>query len=101
MIRHLMKNCLPYHCISRRIAIIATAAFTFAFPAVALANPGAEAALCYSQIEFLKDRGRVTSEEAALFEAQCACIEQRTAERTQEDCTASFSDDDSFGRTGE
>jgi hypothetical protein len=96
-----MRKRLAYQCRSRGIAIIATAVSPLFFPAAAVANPGAEAALCYSQLEFLKDRGRVTSEEAALFYAQCACIEQRVAERTQEDCTASFSDDGSFGRTSE
>lgn len=36
-----------------------------------------EATLCRSQLGLLKDRQRVTPEEIARFDAQCACLEDK------------------------
>ncbi|MGB3335675.1 MAG: hypothetical protein WBA73_00705, partial [Devosia sp.] len=32
--------------------------------------------LCRSQLDTLNSRGKLTSDESAVFEAQCACLEQ-------------------------
>ncbi|KFC65389.1 hypothetical protein FF80_02853 [Devosia sp. LC5] len=48
----------------------------FAMPAFA-ASPAPDSLLCRSQLELLQSRQKLTPSEAAVYEAQCACLEQR------------------------
>lgn len=51
-------------------------AASFAMPAFA-AGPAPDSQLCRSQLELLQSRQKLTPSEAAVYEAQCACLEQR------------------------
>lgn len=48
----------------------------FAMPAWA-AGPAPDSLLCRSQLELLQSRQKLTPSEAAVYEAQCACLEQQ------------------------
>ena len=47
-----------------------------ATPALA-AGPAPDSLLCRSQLELLQSRQKLTPSEAAVYEAQCACLEQQ------------------------
>ncbi|MBO9587370.1 hypothetical protein [Devosia sp.] len=54
-------------------ALLITSTTVFAQPAPA---SSVEAKLCRSQLELLVSGGKLSDEEAARFERQCACLEQ-------------------------
>lgn len=41
------------------------------------AGPAPDSLLCRSQLELLMSRQKLTESEAAVYEAQCACLEQK------------------------
>lgn len=47
---------------------------------------GVEAQLCRSQLELLERGRKLTPAEAAVFEAQCACLESKAEGKTTADC---------------
>jgi hypothetical protein len=60
-------------------------------PAAALAQsmpaPSVEARLCRSQLELLTSGNKLTPEEIARFESQCACLEDRADTGDTAQCT--------------
>ena len=52
-----------------------------------VATSSVEAQLCRSQLELLTSGGKLTEEETARFERQCACLEQSDSTNSAE-CTA-------------
>lgn len=47
-----------------------------------------EAKLCRSQLELLISGGKLTKEEAARFESQCACLERSGLASSTAECAA-------------
>lgn len=56
--------------------ILALFAVTLAFPAQAQ-EAAPESELCRMQLDLLMSGEKLTEEEQAVFEAQCACLEQQ------------------------
>lgn len=46
-------------------------------PSQAVAGPAPDSVLCWSQLELLMSRQKLTEDEAAVYQAQCTCLEQK------------------------
>lgn len=49
---------------------------------------GSNAFLCHAQLDMLVDRDRVTAEEQAVFDKQCACLEEQEKRTGSSDLAA-------------
>ena len=52
----------------------------------AVSGAAPDAVLCHAQLELLLDGNKLTAAEAAVYAAQCACLEQRQQAGAQTDC---------------
>lgn len=48
--------------------------------------PALDSELCISQLDTLNSRGKLTPDESAVFEAQCACLERNETGDGRSDC---------------
>lgn len=74
-----------------RVAFLVLSALLVASPNVRaqpVPAPSVEAQLCLSQLELLVSGGKLTKEETARFESQCACLERSDSAGSTAECAA-------------
>jgi len=77
--------------IPMRIAFVVLSALLVASTTVEaqpVPAPSVEAKLCRSQLELLVSGGKLTKEETARFESQCACLERSDSASSTAECAA-------------
>ena len=67
--------------------LVAVTLMALSVPALAQ-EPARDSTLCWSQLELLQSRNRLLADEAAVFEAQCRCLEANEEDGGKRDCAA-------------